>query len=100
MLAFVGAGDWALAHRLEGILRRGQSLPTRHGATTRLIGLPACRALMALGASNDRLAITLMASLPPIAHRIGGSHARRDVLHLTMRHAIERVGRPVAIGVA
>ena len=100
MLAFVGAADWALAHRLEGILRRGQSLPTRHGATTRLIGLPACRALMAFGEGNDRLAITLMASLPPIAHRIGGSHAQRDVLHLTMRHAIERAGRSMAVGVA
>jgi hypothetical protein len=99
MLAFVGAGHAALAHRLEDSLRRGQSLPTRHGATTRLIGLPACRALMAFGAGNDRLAITLMTSLPPIAHRIGGSHAQRDVLHLTMQHAIERAGRPVAIGV-
>ena len=37
-----------------------------------------------------------MASLPPIAHRIGGSHAQRDVLRLTMRHAVERSGQATA----
>jgi hypothetical protein len=37
------------------------------------------------------LAITLLASLPPESHRLGGSHAQRDVLHLTMRRAVERL---------
>ena len=41
MLAFVGARDWDRAQRLELALARGQSLPTRHGETTRLLGLPA-----------------------------------------------------------
>ena len=100
MLAFVGAGEAALARRLEEALRRGQSLPTRHGATTRQIGLPACRALMAFGRGDHRLAVTLLASLPGISHRIGGSHAQRDVLQLTMRHAIERVGRRGAVTLA
>jgi len=100
MLAFVGAADRTLARRLEDALRRGQSLPTRHGATTRQIGLPACRALMAFGRGDHRLAITLLASLPGISHRIGGSHAQRDVLHLTMRHAIERVGWCDAMSIA
>jgi hypothetical protein len=94
MLAFVGARDWENAQRLERALAAGQSLPTRHGQTTRQVGLPACRALIAFGRGNDALAITLLASLPPLAHRMGGSHAQRDVLHLTLLRAIERVRRP------
>jgi tetratricopeptide (TPR) repeat protein len=94
MLAFVGARDWDRAQRLERTLAGRQSLATRHGATTREIGLPACRALMAYGRGDDARALTLLASLPAIAHRFGGSHAQRDVLHLTMQAAIERLRRP------
>ena len=94
MLAFVGARDWDSAQRLERTLASGQSLPTRHGETTRRLGLPACRALIAFGSGNDILAITLLASLPALAHRLGGSHAQRDVLHLTLLQAIERIRRP------
>jgi tetratricopeptide (TPR) repeat protein len=94
MLAFVGARDWQPAQRLERTLASRQSLATRHGATTREIGLPACRALMAYGRGDDMRALTLLASLPAIAHRFGGSHAQRDVLHLTMQAAIERMRRP------
>ena len=94
MLAFVGAGDWANAHRLEAALVRSQWRPTRHGQTTREVGLPSCRALMACGRGDLMRAITLLASLPAHAHRFGGSHAQRDVLYLTLAHAIERVRRP------
>jgi tetratricopeptide (TPR) repeat protein len=94
MLAFVGACDWDRAQRLELALARAVSLPTRYGETTRQLGLPACRALIAFGRGNDTLAITLLASLPALAHRLGGSHAQRDVLHLTLLHAIERIRRP------
>ena len=96
MLAFVGARDWDSARRLELALHRSQSLPTRHGETTRQLGLPACRALIAFGRGNDTLAITLLASLPALAHRLGGSHAQRDVLHLTVLRAVERIRRPVS----
>lgn len=94
MLAFVGARDWARAQDLERTLAKAQLLPTRHGWSTRHIGLPACRALIAFGRGDHTLAITLLASLPAMAHRLGGSHAQRDVLHLTMLNAIERVRRP------
>ena len=96
MLAFVGARDGARARRLELALARAQTRPTRHGETTRRLGLPACRALLAFGRGDDALAVTLLASLPPLAHRFGGSHAQRDVLHLTLLHAIDRLRRPRA----
>jgi hypothetical protein len=56
--------------------------------------VPACRALIAFGRGEYTRAITLLASLPPLAHRIGGSHAQRDVLHLTQLRAVERMRRP------
>lgn len=91
MLAFVGARDWSNARRLELSLARSQSKPTRHGATTRQLGLNACRALIAFGHGDAALAIRLLASLPASAQRLGGSHAQRDVLFLTLQCALERV---------
>jgi hypothetical protein len=49
---------------------------------------------MAFGRGDYNLAITLLASLPGLAHRLGGSHAQRDVLHLTLQQAVERIRRP------
>jgi hypothetical protein len=94
MLAFVGARDWARAQRLEQALVHSQSKPTRYGETTRQLGLPGCRALIAFGRGNNPMAIGLLASLPAQVHRLGGSHAQRDVLHLTLLHAIEGIRRP------
>ena len=94
MLAFVGARDWQRALRLERVLAAAQWLPTRHGETTRQLGLPACRALIAFGRGDDALATTLLANLPAHAHRLGGSHAQRDVLHLTLLKAVEHLRRP------
>jgi tetratricopeptide (TPR) repeat protein len=94
MLAFVGARDWERARQLEKSLVRAQAQPTRHGNSTRQLGLPACRALIAFGHENDGLAISLLANLPAFANRLGGSHAQRDVVHLTLLRAIERIRRP------
>jgi len=93
MLAFVAAGDWARAGQLEGLLAAPQAKPTRHGESTRLVGLAACRALIAFGQGDDSRAALLLAGLPEFAHRIGGSHAQRDVLALTLARAIEREHR-------
>jgi hypothetical protein len=87
MLAFVGGGQWTHARRLENALARMQSSPTRHGQTTREIGLPACRALLAFGEGDNELAIELLEELPSRAYRLGGSHAQRDVLYQTLQTA-------------
>lgn len=94
MLAFVGARNFRSARRLERSLARAQSEPTRHAETTRVLGLPACRALIAYGRGDDALAIRLLAAVPAQAPRLGGSHAQRDVLHLTLQRAVERMRRP------
>lgn len=94
MLAFVGARDWALAGQLERDLLRSAAAATRHAETTRDIGLPACRAILAFGQGDHARTAELIARLPPKVRRIGGSHAQRDVLYLTLMHAIERLRRP------
>lgn len=94
MLAFVGAQDWPRAERLERELEARQWRRTRHGETTRTVGLPACRALLAFGRGRPAEAARLLAALPPLAHRLGGSHAQRDVLHVTLLRALASMRRP------
>jgi tetratricopeptide (TPR) repeat protein len=84
MMAFAGAQRWDLAERLLAAQER--RLERHRGANrdmTRLVGHPACRALLAFGNGNYAEAERLLRALPPVAHRIGGSHAQRDVLQLT-----------------
>jgi len=96
MLALVGARDWPRAQALERTLQRRQALPTRHGETTRLVGLPACRGILAHGRGDFAGAVELLGSLPARVARIGGSHAQRDVLYLTLMQAIGQLRRPLA----
>ena len=91
MMAFVGAERWDWAGRLLGAQER--RLEHAWGANhdmTRLVGYPACRALGAFGRGDFRAAEALLRALPPVAHRIGGSHAQRDVLMLTRAAAAQR----------
>lgn len=95
MLAFVGAGDWDRVAALERNLVRARLQPSRYGASTRQLGLPVCRAVAAFGRGNDVLALSLLADLhPATASGLGGSHAQRDVLHLTLLAALQRLRRP------
>ena len=92
MLAFVGARDWQHARRLVDRLVHSAAQPTRHGQTTRLLGLAACRALMAYGSGDHAAALQLLSRLPASVHRLGGSHAQRDVLQLTLHCSLDRTG--------
>jgi hypothetical protein len=91
MMAFSGAGRWDLAGKLLAAQQR--RLGSRGGANydmTRLVGMPACRAIAAFAGGDMDAAEALLRSLPPVAHRIGGSHAQRDVFQLTRAAAIEQ----------
>jgi tetratricopeptide (TPR) repeat protein len=92
-MAFVGAERWDLARALlaaqaERVLKRGTN-----SEMTRLVGMPACRALLAFGRGHYAAAESLLAQLPPIAYRVGGSQAQRDVLELTRITAGNLAGR-------
>jgi tetratricopeptide (TPR) repeat protein len=90
MLALVGARDWSSAQRLKSMLERSQSRSTRYGETTRLVGVPVGRALIAFGTGDFERATRILSVLPTSAHRIGGSHAQRDLLQLTLLEAVQR----------
>jgi hypothetical protein len=90
MMAFAGAARWDLAQRLLAAQERRIGLPGANRDMTRLVGYPACRALLAFARRDFRTAEALLRSLPPVAHRIGGSHAQRDVLQLTRAAALAR----------
>ena len=91
MMAFVAAGRWSWASRLLAAQeRRLAQLSGANHDMTRLVGYPASRALAAFGRGEWRTAESLLRSLPPVAHRIGGSHAQRDVLTLTRAAAAQR----------
>jgi tetratricopeptide (TPR) repeat protein len=89
MMAFVGAGRRDLAQRLLAAQRRRLA----HGGTNASmlgVGLPASRSLAAFGEQDYALARSLLSRLPDIAHRLGGSHAQRGLLGLTLREAENR----------
>jgi hypothetical protein len=90
MMAFAGAERWDLAQRLLAAQERRLARPGANRDMTRLVGYPACRALAAFARGEHRAAEALLRSLPPVAHRIGGSHAQRDVLQLTRAAAALR----------
>ena len=91
MMAFAGAERWDLASRLlRAQQRRLARLRGANHDMTRLVGYPASRALAAFGRGDYSTADALLRNLPPVAHRIGGSQAQRDVLHLTQAAAAAR----------
>ena len=92
MLAFVGARRTDLARRLL----RAQRRRLAHGGTNetmlRVVGLPACQALAAFGDEDYARAAALLRGLPDVSHRLGGSHAQRGLIGLTLRAAQEKIG--------
>ena len=84
MMAFVATRRWSAAQRVIAAMER--RLTRTGGANyemTRAVGLPAARALLAFGQGQFARADKLLRGLPPVAHKLGGSHAQRDVLQLT-----------------
>jgi tetratricopeptide (TPR) repeat protein len=92
MMAFVGAGRRDCAERLLAALERSveRAGDEANRDMTRLVGLPACRALAAFGRGDYASADALLRGLPPLAHRIGGSFAQRDILQQTRAAAFAR----------
>ena len=60
---------------------------------TRDVGLPLARALVAFSRGDHDTCIRELLPMRLHAHRFGGSHAQRDVVHLTLVEAALRSGR-------
>ena len=68
---------------------------------TRDVGLPLARGLLAFSRGAHAACIDELLAIRQQAHRFGGSHAQRDVVHLTLLEAALRAGRaPLAQALA
>jgi tetratricopeptide (TPR) repeat protein len=93
MMAFVGAGRTQSAARLLEVLQRRTAAGGTNGRMTWEVGLPLCRALHAYGEGDYAQAVDVLQPLRLVASRFGGSHAQRDLIHLTLVEAALRAGR-------
>jgi hypothetical protein len=87
MLAFVGAGRRDLQKRLLRAQRRRLAQGGTNAIMLHSVGLPAAEALAAFGRGDYARAAAGLRALPEVSHRLGGSHAQRGVLGLTLRAA-------------
>ena len=92
MLAFVGAGRRDLQRQLLRAQRRRLAYGGTNQAMLRDVGLPACEALEAFGRGRFAAAAERLAVLPAVSHRLGGSHAQRGLIGLTLRAARRHAG--------
>jgi tetratricopeptide (TPR) repeat protein len=92
LMALVGASRW---DEIDAVIR---SLSVAAGGAgtnammSREVGLPLARALAAFGRGRYGEAVDGLLRVRPYANRFGGSHAQRDVIHLTALEAATRAG--------
>jgi hypothetical protein len=92
VMAFVGAKRFDLAQKVVAALERKASDRDSNAMMSREVGLPLARALLAFGQGDYAECIECLVPIRTIAHRFGGSHAQRDLIHLTLIEAALRSG--------
>ena len=93
VMALVGGGQWERVDRaLAGLERAAQGTGT-NAMMTREVGLPLARAIAAFGSGAYADAVEDLTRIRAHAHRFGGSHAQRDLVHLTLTEAALRAER-------
>jgi tetratricopeptide (TPR) repeat protein len=90
LMAFGLAGDRARVERVI-LANRHLTAPTNRSAAARA-GLDLLEAFSALSAGRPERAIDLLIDIRPRANAVGGSHAQRDVIDLTLIAAAARAG--------
>jgi tetratricopeptide (TPR) repeat protein len=90
LMAFGLAGDHARVERVI-LANRTLTTPTNRAAAARA-GLDLLEAFSALSAGRPERAIDLLIDIRPRANAVGGSHAQRDVIDLTLIAAAARAG--------
>jgi tetratricopeptide (TPR) repeat protein len=92
IMAFIGAGQHALAERTLNAMRRTAEGQGDNALMTSAVGLPLVEGFVAFGAGRYGEAVEKITRVRGQAQRFGGSHAQRDVLSLTALHAAARGG--------
>jgi hypothetical protein len=93
VLAFIGAGREKALEKTMASLGRATALSGTNGMMSRDVGLPLARAFVAFRDGDFSTAVELLRDVRTIAHRFGGSHAQRDLVHLTLVEAALRAGQ-------
>jgi len=93
VIAFVGAGRESALEKVMAALGRATAQAGTNGMMTRDVGLPLARALVAFRQGDFSTSVELLRDVRGIAHRFGGSHAQRDLVHLTLVEAALRAGQ-------
>jgi tetratricopeptide (TPR) repeat protein len=94
VMSFVGAGRYDLAETTLAALERKALGSDTNAMMSREVALPLARGLVAFGTGHYEAAIDLLTQVRAVANRFGGSHAQRDIVHLTLVEAALRGGRP------
>ena len=92
VMAFVGAKRFEQAHKVVDSLARRAEGDDTNAMMSRDVGLPLAQALIAFATGAYADCITLLLPIRTIANRFGGSHAQRDLIHLTLAEAALRAG--------
>lgn len=90
VMAFVAAGRADLAQRAIAAMERKAAGSDTNAMMTRDVGLPLARGVAAFADGRYGDAIALLQPIRTIANRFGGSHAQRDLIHLTLVEAALR----------
>ena len=93
VMAFVGAKRFDLARRTLAAMERVLASAQTNSMMTRDVGLPVAQALVMFGAGQYAEVIPRLLSIRTVANRFGGSHAQRDLIHLTLIEAALRAGQ-------
>ncbi|HLS82945.1 MAG TPA: tetratricopeptide repeat protein [Steroidobacter sp.] len=93
VMAFVGARRFDLVQQCIAAMERAANGAGTNAMMTRDVGLPVAQALACFGMSQYEQAVELLIPVRTIASRFGGSHAQRDLLHLTLVEAALRAKR-------
>jgi len=93
VMSFVAAGRTDVAQRTIAAMERRAAGSDTNAMMTRDVGLPLAHALVSFAAGKPAEAIELLLPIRTIANRFGGSHAQRDLLHLTLVEAAMQAGK-------
>jgi tetratricopeptide (TPR) repeat protein len=92
VMALVGAGRWDQVDRVLASLENAASGQGTNAMMSREVGLPVARAFASFGRGRYEAAIDDLLMVRAHANRFGGSHAQRDIVHLTLVESALRGG--------
>ena len=93
VMAFVGSGDLAQAHKLVSTLEHFVEIgdqATTGWLMTANVGLPVCRSIVHFATGDYRLVVDELLPKRGRFHEFGGSHAQRDAIERTLLESAMR----------